>query len=330
MAEDIFLSNSILLVPTMRYPRYSYDGNIYLFNTDNLTSYNRLNLAEARQFRALVVSETNEGKKTLLFQVRSGLRRADSISHKLDVPEFMQVTLNNIDTAENTTSTFKGDSITAVIGEAFEYVATTLTIDTAFYITTGYPSPSFNLHRDGVFVPFQKYIKVPWSPIPYAIVHLKESYCWNLVANSREYSALLSVPEKNELTQRELLVYKPESDSWTSLLIEGAETRLRTINGWLVGNVADSDPRTDHVKRVGYPPLQRENIIMIDPSSGASLDISIGKDSEILWVDGEIVYYRIENQLFKATLRGNSLTERTLLLKDQRVRHIHWAFRGTF
>ena len=50
-------------------------------------------------------------------------------------------------------------------------------------------------------------------------------------------------------------------------------------------------------------------------------------DSEIILVENEIVYYRINDKLYKAPIiNGKKLGKSELLVRDERVRDIHWAF----
>ncbi len=50
-------------------------------------------------------------------------------------------------------------------------------------------------------------------------------------------------------------------------------------------------------------------------------------DSEILLVQDETVYYRVNDKIFKASIiDGEKLGESELLIQDDRVPDIHWAF----
>jgi hypothetical protein len=50
-------------------------------------------------------------------------------------------------------------------------------------------------------------------------------------------------------------------------------------------------------------------------------------DSEVLLVQDETVYYRINDKIYKAPIEnGNKLGNSKLLVQDDRVRDIHWAF----
>jgi len=50
-------------------------------------------------------------------------------------------------------------------------------------------------------------------------------------------------------------------------------------------------------------------------------------DSEVLLVQDDIVYYRVNDKIFKAPIiKGETLGEAKLLIQDERVPDIHWAF----
>ena len=50
-------------------------------------------------------------------------------------------------------------------------------------------------------------------------------------------------------------------------------------------------------------------------------------DSEILLVQNRMVYYRINDKIYKASIIGeDKLGKPDLLIQDERVPDIHWAF----
>ena len=51
-------------------------------------------------------------------------------------------------------------------------------------------------------------------------------------------------------------------------------------------------------------------------------------DSEVLLVDGETVYYRVDDELYKAPIGKNKIGSGQLLAKEDVVRDMHWAFMG--
>ena len=104
---------------------------------------------------------------------------------------------------------------------------------------------SLRMKADGVIEPKGIDINLNGNAVPDSIIRMKSSFGWTLIANEPTYRALLSVPERNGLTQRELLIYHRDSGIWNSIMLEGAETTLRVINGWLAGIIADCHPKTN-------------------------------------------------------------------------------------
>ena len=167
------------------------------------------------------------------------------------------------------------------------------------------------------------------SSPPDSIVKMINSYGWAMIANEADYRALVSRPDKNGLIKREVLLCDRKNGTWSSLLIDGAETSLRPINGWLTGVIADPDPETDYAIRKGFPPKLREDVVIINPLGVHQFKVHLGKQSEVLWIEDSTTYYRVGDGLYKAKIRNDDFVERTLLVRDARVKQIHWAFRGS-
>jgi hypothetical protein len=56
-------------------------------------------------------------------------------------------------------------------------------------------------------------------PVPDSLITMKNSYGWVMIANEPQFRALMSVPERNGLTEREILVFHRASGQWSSLLV---------------------------------------------------------------------------------------------------------------
>ncbi|SYZ72037.1 hypothetical protein TRIP_C20152 [Candidatus Zixiibacteriota bacterium] len=166
-------------------------------------------------------------------------------------------------------------------------------------------------------------------PVPDSIVQSKQSYGWVMIANQPRFRVFMSVPERNGLDQRELLIYRVDSGVWKSLMISGAETSPKLIDGWLAGVIADSDPETDFTIRKAFPSIPREDVVLINPMENREFEIHLGPSSEVLWIEGNEVYYRMGEGLYKATIQNDDFVNRSLLIKDTIVNGIHWAFRGS-
>jgi len=168
-----------------------------------------------------------------------------------------------------------------------------------------------------------------WTPVPDGIVTMKSSNGWVMVANEPVYRALMSVADRNGLTQREVLIYHRATNVWKSIMVGGAETALRVTNGWLTGVIADPDPETNRDIHRGFPSILRDEVVLINPWDDHAITVRLGKGCEILWVEDETVYYRVGTDLYKARIGKDDFVDRELLLSDPRIEFVHWAFRGS-
>jgi hypothetical protein len=49
-------------------------------------------------------------------------------------------------------------------------------------------------------------------------------------------------------------------------------------------------------------------------------------DSEILFIEDNVVYYRVTNRLYSAPISDSGIGTTTLLATDEAIRDAHWAF----
>jgi len=154
------------------------------------------------------------------------------------------------------------------------------------------------------------------------------------------------------------LIYDKDKKEWSSKDFKGSYPTLRTYGDWFAGVVVD-DIRDlpENIKRIpisgekywineksewGDPPSMRFKELLIYPygilflynhKTGAYIEwdaLENGEhqgDSEIILVQDDTVYYRINNKIYKAPIvNGEKLGEPELLVTDSRVPDIHWAF----
>jgi hypothetical protein len=70
-------------------------------------------------------------------------------------------------------------------------------------------------------------------------------------------------------------------------------------------------------------------LFLYDSLSGRSFRIETGQgDSEVLWIDDNKIYYRVSNSLYQATIASDSIAETKLLMTDDALAQVHWAFMG--
>ncbi|HUV29469.1 MAG TPA: hypothetical protein VMY05_00060 [Acidobacteriota bacterium] len=166
------------------------------------------------------------------------------------------------------------------------------------------------------------------SPIPDSITLLEPTSTWILIANEPAYQALLSPPVEHDFPHRQLVLHLRGPDTWSSVLLEGPLTAPRPMNEWLVGVTEYEDPRTDYAARQFYPSVAGEAVVLVNPVAGRTLQVTLGEDSEVLWVESDTVYYRIGDTLYRALLGEDDFLNRTKLVSDPIVKQVHWAFRG--
>jgi len=165
-------------------------------------------------------------------------------------------------------------------------------------------------------------------PVPDSVIQMKDSFLWTLFAHESSFLALHSVSGHGGIAYKEILIYNRSKSSWASIMVPGDETPLRPVNNWIVGEVTYSGPGTDWKRRVGAPPILTDSILALEPSSLKLIIAKVGSDAEVLWIEDSTAWYRVQDSLFTATVAESDFINRTLILADPRVKHIHWAFRG--
>ena len=187
---------------------------------------------------------------------------------------------------------------------------------------------SVHMGADGALTLAGLDLVLDWPPVPDSIVTMKTSFGWVVIGNEADFRVLSSVPERSGLTHRELLILNIKSGQWNSMLIEGVASVPRLVNGWLVGIIADHDPETNYDSRKFFPPLLREESVLVDPLSLKQFTVHLGKDSEVLWAGADTAYYRVGQSLYRARVADDGFSDRELVVTDPLVEHIHWAFSG--
>jgi hypothetical protein len=158
---------------------------------------------------------------------------------------------------------------------------------------------------------------------------MKSSDGWVMKANESDFRAFISVPNRNGLTQRELLIYNRMTEIWYSIMLDGPETIPRLINDWLVARVADQSPETDYVARKGVGSIYRNTITLIKPLENRKFDMDLPVGGNVLWLDADSIYYSIGKELHKGIIKNNKIENDQLLLTDIKVLFFEQAFRGS-
>ena len=166
--------------------------------------------------------------------------------------------------------------------------------------------------------------------------------------------------EKKQQGRRIMQMYNRQTDKWDNPEFRGVfSNAYRQINDWLVGYEAysyslgyyqkirkhGSIPGKEFRKDsslYGIPFDERANWYKIYPEGVLYIyNINSGKyiewealenghrqgDSEVLYIEDEMVYYRINDKLYRAKiLNGEKLGKSELLVQDDRIVDVHWLF----
>jgi len=158
----------------------------------------------------------------------------------------------------------------------------------------------------------------------------------------------------------QFLIYNKASKQWNSKLLKGSYRAIRAFNSWITGNQiyigrlginGESDigkevpgnqfrnqeyteytsPADFRFTTLGIYPTGILYLYNIDTDNyiewQAAEEGQPQGDSEILLVKNDTVYYRVNDKIYKrAIINGPKLGERVLLVQDNRVPSIHWAF----
>ncbi len=150
--------------------------------------------------------------------------------------------------------------------------------------------------------------------------------------------------------QQFVYVYARNDKRWSTLSFPGNYSRLRLFGNWLSVIVAQYNPthsanpgnehfrteRTDRLPSVAQlysemsvPELLPGILKLVNLQGGRTIQIDTGQaDSEILLVSGDTVLYRINNRILSGRIAGSKILNTTLLVEDENVPEIHWAFEG--
>jgi len=144
-------------------------------------------------------------------------------------------------------------------------------------------------------------------------------------------------------------VHDRQTNRWTAVSIDGSCSRTRIFGPWLASivqfwhpnhppNPGASNERnveTDTLPNVRemYAMFAGQNcfipgdLALHNLRTGQTIAFHTGQeDSEILRVEGETVLYRVNDTIYQAKIGGDQLKDATVVVKDEDVPEIHWAF----
>ena len=159
-----------------------------------------------------------------------------------------------------------------------------------------------------------------------------------------------------------MAILNKNKNQWNKFQIKENIPQVRNFGNWLAGEVVSSNLKVIKDKQgkiqdritinrisPGFEKRRKENVksgapfddrtyflklyypgilYILNLSTNKYIEWETGQgDSEILLVQDEVVYYRINDEIYKAQiLNGEKLGKPELLIKDERVPDIHWAF----
>lgn len=183
------------------------------------------------------------------------------------------------------------------------------------------------------------------------LVKPKGRYISAIVKNDKWVVLDIDPEGKENLTTYH--IQSTNKDNEHTLDIEGDQTRTRSFNNWLAGSIAQSNPEGKKLSPgTKYRKKEADNygppydimtkvlelyypgkLFLYHMSSRQYIEWATLEngdpqgDSEIILVEDETVYYRINDKIYQAEIvNSKELGESKLLVQDDRVRDIHWAF----
>ncbi len=142
-------------------------------------------------------------------------------------------------------------------------------------------------------------------------------------------------------------LFNKRDRKWETLIAQGARTFLRGFGEWLAGAVADPErgtpsPGTNSLRKertpTGVPADLRFGsariylpgmLFIYNVNTKRKILFSTGQgDSEVLLVDAETIYYRVNDSIFQARIGVDGLKEIKSLVHAPAVADVHWAFIG--
>jgi hypothetical protein len=182
----------------------------------------------------------------------------------------------------------------------------------------------------------------------------ERTIAWFMVVSS-EYSVLALAntssgsPTLGAVGSRDMLVHERTQKRWKKIVIEGTSSRLRLFGSWLATIVGTENPdhkpspgrenerassanglpsvREQYATFAGYESWLPGILVLQNLADDRKIRIETGQeDSEILLVEADTVLYRINDTIYQAKIAGEELKESVVVVKDEDVPEIHWAF----
>jgi hypothetical protein len=156
-------------------------------------------------------------------------------------------------------------------------------------------------------------------------------------------------------THTKIWIYKKDIKEWDKLNIAGIPTFYRGFGNWMAGTVTErtkgknnskvtvekkelpgKEKRNKKLRKTGTPVDYRYDsfeiysdgqlfLYNVETKKKITINTEQG-DSEVLLIDGDILYYRVYDSIYQATIKNGKIENEQIILQDEYVPDIHWAF----
>lgn len=219
--------------------------------------------------------------------------------------------------------------------------------------TKDYIVLNHNARGDSVYVHAYVYEKVYLDcKIPDSLISAKKKY-YVLKTNNNKYMVIRNnssdYNQSRKLGTSDLIIYNKETKQWNKLTLKGNIVNMINFGDWLAGWVMEGydDKNGFYWISPGEKDRKKENnelgstfderaegvympgiLYLYNMETKQYIEWNTNQgDSEILLVHDGVVYYRVADKIYKASIiEGKSIGKPELIIQDERVHDIHWAF----
>ncbi|MFB3906709.1 MAG: hypothetical protein ACE15E_25005 [Acidobacteriota bacterium] len=171
----------------------------------------------------------------------------------------------------------------------------------------------------------------------------------SVFANNRYQAGFVGVRGREELkkaTSTTVYIANKQTGMWKPLLLPTALGTFRTFGPWLAGYAVElavepsaesPGPRPGNTStgipaqaRIANAGLKVPGLLLFfEVTSGRFYTQETGNaDSEVLLIQGDDAYFRIDARLFRARITEKGLGNQAQIAEDASISDVHWAFFG--
>jgi hypothetical protein len=198
-------------------------------------------------------------------------------------------------------------------------------------------------------------------PLPREAASQAEEKTWGILVNNDEITVLLRLfdPTLAGTEKITLYIYDKKTKAWHTEDFDGGLSSFRGFGSWIAVNQAEANYVV--INGVGQPkPVAKESpgkserqqildpqdnyrdqsridslfsdyypgiIRLYDVRSGRKYRIDTGQgDSEVLLVDGNTIYYRVNDTLYRAEIGQSAIQNPSEIVRNPNIQFAHWAF----